>query len=127
MAARILAVIDRDTHGAAPAQYNDLLYFCVGVRAQFGSVDVVLRGSAVTCALRDQDTPGSDGGGTAEGTDGLSPRRYLRTLIRTGVTVWADEADLAGSPGTAVLDGVAVTDTDALAARWHEYGEVWFL
>jgi hypothetical protein len=127
MAARILAVIERDTSGAAPAQYNDLLFFCVGLRVQFGSVDVVLRGSAAACALEAQAAPGSADGEATTGKDGLGPHRYLRTLISAGATVWAEEADLAGPPGTAALDGVAVVDTDTLASRWHEYREVWFL
>lgn len=126
MTARVLAVIDRDSFGSAPTRYNDLLYFCVGVRAQFGSVDVVLRGSAVSCAL-DAPAPGASPGGPPGAKEGIGPHRYLQTLLRTGAAVWADEADLSRLPRAPVLDGIAVADTDALAARWHEYEEVWFL
>jgi hypothetical protein len=123
MAVRILAVIERrlppparDGADDVPRQVQDLLHFCVGLRVQFGSVDVVLRGSAAACALGEPKSL----------PDAL---RYLRALVRTGARVWADDADLRelGYANAPLLDGVAVTDTDALAATWHEYEEVWCL
>lgn len=122
MAARILAIIDRGSDGT-PQQYADLLDFCVGLRTSFGSMDVILRGSTVSCVLSANE--GGDGAVTA-----LSyTARRVRTLVRTGCRVWADEADLAclGVPVETVMDGVAPTDTDALAVTWPEYEEVWFL
>lgn len=128
MAARILAVIERDYPATAQAQYGDLFYFCVGIRTQFGSMDLVLRGSAVTCALNAPDTR-TPRRGNDTATNHPAPQQYLRTLIRTGVRVWADDADLTarGDPDGTLLNGVVAADTDALAVRWHEYQEVWFL
>lgn len=128
MAARILAVIDRACPGTE--DLRDPLYFCVGVRAQFGGIDLVLRGSAVPSALVAADEPAprrnSEGGNEAPLAN---PQRYVRSLVRAGVTVWADEADLAACRGAdqALIDGVHTADTDAMATRWHEYEEVWFL
>lgn len=121
MAARILAAIERGQPGGSPGQdgdlakqLDDLLQFCLGVRTQFGSMDLVLRGAAVACA---SDTQTSNA------------QRYLRTLVRTGVRVWVDATDLAelGCPESALMDGVTTADTDAMARSWHEYREVWFL
>lgn len=124
MTARVLAVIDRDCPGTE--DMRDPLYFCVGVRAQFGGVDLMLRGSAVPSALVAAKDP-------AQGKDAdarpANPQRYVRSLVRAGVQVWVDEADLAECRGTDqnLIDGVLAADTDALATRWHEYEEVWFL
>jgi hypothetical protein len=116
MTAHVLAVVERGPGGTA-RQLTDLIDFCLGLRTSFGSLDIVLRGSAVACAL--------DG---ADPSDGL-PGRQLRTLLRIGVGIWADDADLAelGRPQQAVLEGVRTADTDALATSWETYEEVWFL
>lgn len=127
MAARILAVIDRGSHGTEE-QHRDLLEFCVGVRLQFGSMDLVLRGSAVGCAVDvSQVSASRDGNGSAKKLP--DPQRYLRSLIRTGVQVWADDTDLAelGQSDGPLLDGVVSADADTLALRWQEYEEVWYL
>lgn len=128
MAARVLAVIDRDCPGTE--DMRDPLYFCVGVRAQFGAIDLVLRGSAVPSALVAAD-------GTADRQDphddnharSANPQRYVRSLARAGVRIWVDGTDLAECrrADQALIDGVQTADTDALATRWHEYEEVWFL
>ena len=122
MAARILAVIDRRYPRAAADQHSDLLDFCVGLRTRFGRIDLVLRGSAVACAVRPAQA-------APHGNGSPDQHRQLRALIRSGVRVWADRADLAavGYPDRPLLADVVVTDTDALAARWHEYEKVWFL
>lgn len=121
MVAPVLAVIDRDCPGTE--DMRDPLYFCVGVRAQFGGVDLVLRGPAVRSALVAAD--GADGAGAQPS----NPQRYVRSLVRAGVRVWVDDADLGElrRAGLTLIDGVLTADTDALAARWHEYEEVWFL
>lgn len=122
MAARILAIMDRGADGTA-AQYADLLDFCVGLRTSFGSMDLILRGSTVTCALS-----ASEGDNVEADTLSYSARR-VRALVRTGSTVWADDADLAGlgCPVETVIDGVITADADALAVKWRDYEEVWFL
>lgn len=107
MPARVLAVVERGL-GSTEQQHADLIDFCLGLRTSFGSLDVVLRGSAASCALE---------GGAVE--------RKLRTLMRIGTRVWADDAGLVGRE--CVLDGVVVTDTDELATGWDSYEEVWFL
>lgn len=115
MAPRVLAVIDRDCPGTE--DMRDPLYFCVGVRAQFGGTDLVLRGPAVLSAL------------AVAGARLANPQRYVRSLVRAGVRVWADKADLAEHrrADQTVIDGVFTVDTDTLATQWHEYEEVWFL
>ena len=124
MTARVLAVIDRDCPGTE--DMRDPLYFCVGVRAQFGGVDLVLRGSAVPSALVAANGPAHRKNNDAQPSN---PQRYVRALVRAGVRVWVDEADLAERLHTdqTLIDGVLTADTDALATRWHEYEEVWFL
>lgn len=107
MAARILAVVERGPRSTAQ-QRADLIDFCLGLRTSFGSLDLVLSGSAAACAL--------EGGAEA---------RKLRTLMRIGARVWVDGADLADQPRP--MDGVVVADTDALAVGWHAYEQVWFL
>lgn len=119
---RLLAVIDRDGPAVAE-ECTDLLAFCVGLRVNFGGLDLVLRGGAVTCAL--QAAAGiADPHQTTRG-----PRRYLEGLLRSGVQVWADEADLnsAGHGGKPLVAGVTCTDTNTLAVTWPTYDKVWFL
>jgi hypothetical protein len=130
MTARILAVIERGYPASSDGRYRDLLYFCVGVRTQFKSMDLVLRGGAVTCAVSQPQTPppgAPSPGGAPNGAP--APDQYLCTLIRTGVRVWADGIDLAayGHSAASLLGGVTAIDADAQATTWHEYEEVWFL
>jgi hypothetical protein len=124
MTGRLLAVIDRDCPGTE--DMHDPLYFCVGLRVQFGPIDLVLRGPAVPSALVAADAPAPRRGGSARPPN---PQRYVRSLVRAGVRVWVDDADLAElrHGGQILIDGVRTADTDAMAARWHEYEEVWFL
>jgi hypothetical protein len=127
MGTRVLAVIERgrvdhtDTRiGEVADEVEDLLHFCIGVRGQFGSMDLVLRGSGALMALAPAN------GAAAEPS---TVERYLRTLSRIGVRVWADGADLArlGPAAAPLLQGVTSADTDALARMWGEYEQVWFL
>lgn len=124
MTARLLAVIDHDCPGTE--DMHDPLYFCVGLRAQFSRLDLVLRGQAVTSALvpADGSAPQKD-----DGAQPSNPQRYVRSLLRAGVRVWVDDADLAElqRADQILIDGARTADTDAMAARWHEYQEVWFL
>src|SRR5882762_1214931 len=126
MAAKVLAVVERGRVGHTdPAigdvarQVEDLLHFCIGVRGQFGSMDLALRGSGALLALAPEDADAKPS----------TVVRYLRTLSRIGVAVWADGADLAelGPADAPLLEGVTIADTDALARRWGEYEQVWFL
>lgn len=107
MPARVLAIVERGPRSTAE-QRSDLIDFCLGLRTSFGSLDLVLCGSAVACALEDS-----------------AEARKVRTLMRIGTRVWADQADLEGRGRP--IDGVTVADADALAAGWHAYEEVWFL
>ncbi|HLX49657.1 MAG TPA: hypothetical protein VKS82_15115 [Streptosporangiaceae bacterium] len=124
MPAHVLAVIDHDCPGTE--DMHDPLYFCVGLRLQFGGIDLVLRGPAVSSALVAADGPAPPEG---NGARLPNPQRYVRSLVRAGVRVWVDDADLAGlrRDGQVLIDGVRTADTDAMAARWNEYEEVWFL
>lgn len=124
MTSGILAVVDRRYPNATAEQHGDVIDFCVGLLASFGRFDLVLRGSAVSCAV---DRPPPPGQQPAKQLPG--PQRRLRTLIRTGVQIWADRADLvaSGYPDAPLLAGVVVDDTDSLAPRWREYERVWFL
>lgn len=120
MTSGILAVVDRRYQDATAEQHGDVIDFCVGLLASFGRFDLVLRGSAVSCAVEPPQPPGQQPAG---------PQRRLRTLIRTGVQIWADRADLVafGYPDAPLLAGVVVDDTDDLAPRWRGYERVWFL
>lgn len=121
--AGVLAVIDRGWRGN-PAEFTDLLSFCVGLRAGFRPVDLILRGQAAGCAL---DAGPAGVGGMSGAGNRADQQRFLGTLIRTGGKVWVDAADLATLGHPAMRPGVLVTDTEALAATWHEYERVWFL
>jgi hypothetical protein len=132
MTARILAVIERGYPASSDGRYRDLLFFCVGVRTQFKSMDLLLCGGAVTCAVsRAHPSPpaGAAPDGSSAPGSAPAPEQYLRTLIRTGVRIWADGIDLAacGHSAESLLDGVTAVDADALATTWREYEEVWFL
>lgn len=123
MSARILAVIDHACPGTE--DMHDPLYFCIGLRAQFGGIDLVLRGPAVPSALVTADGCAPQKGNGAQS----HPQRYVRSLVRAGIRIWVDDGDLAElrHADQVLIEGVLTADTDAMAAKWHEYEEVWFL
>lgn len=113
MAAPVLAVIERGYRGSVEVRYGDLLYVCQGLRGQLGGIDLVLRGSAVTFAVR-----------------GAQPHAALAALIAAGSRVWVDRADLDElglDDASRLPHGLEVCDTDLISKHWIEYQEVWYL
>lgn len=126
---RVLGVLDRAYRGAIEAQYFDALFGFLSLRRQLGSVDVVLRGYAVTLAVCEVEyTTDLDLGGVRL-TTLPDYRGVIRDMVREGIGVFVDEPDLRGvgfAPRDLVAD-VVCTDTNALAKDWHDYDKVWFV
>lgn len=50
--AQVLGIVERAYRGAVEKQFFDVLYMSVELHRQLGGMDILLRGPAVTCALR---------------------------------------------------------------------------
>ncbi|MEC3976380.1 hypothetical protein [Amycolatopsis sp. H20-H5] len=129
MTQRVLSVIDRAYRGAVEAQFFDAMYGLLDLHAQFDQVDLALRGPAVTMAV-DDDTyrPSLELGGLR--IDTLPDyRRSVRDLVADGIGVLVDESALRelGFPAERLVPGVTGLDPAALARRWPDYDQVWFL
>ncbi|KUJ65268.1 hypothetical protein ACZ90_48830 [Streptomyces albus subsp. albus] len=124
-----LAMIDRSYRGTLEAQFFDALYGVLTFRGQLGAIDVVLRGTAVTAAVAAESAPPRlKLAGVPEITV-PDPRASVATLVKEGVTVYADERSLAalGLDADRLLPGVRCVDSTQLALKWAEYQDVWFL
>ncbi|WP_156727255.1 hypothetical protein [Streptomyces apocyni] len=128
--ARVLAIVERGYRGALEKQFFDELYLATELHRQLGGLDILLRGPAVTYGLRaDRVPPLRIGNRTVDTVS--DPRPGLRALLEAGVTVWADEPDLAalgaaGNPDR-LIEGVRIARDGELAVRWPEYDMVCFL
>ena len=124
-----LAILDRGYRGSLEAQFFDALYGVQMFATQLGGIDLLLRGTSVTAALRPTgDVPRLTLG---SGSVALSadPRAAVAGLTERGTAVYVDVASLAdlGLGRESVLPGCSVLDTSELAARWPTYEQVWFL
>jgi hypothetical protein len=124
----LLLVIEHGYRGTVEVGFSDLLYVCRGLHRQLGGADIVLRGSAVTFAVRAASVPPVRIGTGFAGAK-PDPRGSLRELLDDGVRAWVDERDLRhlGFGADQVIEGVVPADTAELAVRWPDYRGVWFL
>jgi hypothetical protein len=124
-----LAIVDRGYRGSIEAQFFDALYGVRMFAAQLGGIDLLLRGTSVTAALR----PAGDVPRVTLGSEPVAlsadPRAAISGLTENGTAVYVDAGSLAdlGLGPEAVLPGCAVLDTTELAVRWPGYEQVWFL
>jgi hypothetical protein len=124
-----LAILDRGYRGSVEAQFFDALYGVRMFAAQLGGIDLLLRGTSVTAALR----PTGDVPRVRLGSEPVAlsadPRVAINGLAEKGIAVYVDAASLAdlGVGADSVLPGCAVLDTTELAVRWDGYEQVWFL
>ncbi|MFL6129409.1 MAG: hypothetical protein ACJ73E_10140 [Mycobacteriales bacterium] len=123
-----LAIVERAYRGAVEKQFFDSLCLAVELHRQLGGLDLLLRGPAVSYALRADPPPALRLGGRV--LDTLSdPRADLRRLLDAGVRVWVSGPDLAalGLAGAGrLLAGVRPAPAE-LAARWPDYRTVFYL
>jgi hypothetical protein len=115
-----LTMVDRSYRGTVEAQFCDVFLEILALYQQVGSVDVVLRGNAVTTALAAvRQTPDHP----------PHPRDWVDTMVAEGIAVYVDEPGLRalGLDAGALRPGVACLDTTELAHRWASYDQVWFL
>lgn len=124
-----LAILDRGYRGSLEAQFFDAFYGVRMFAAQLGGIDLLLRGTSVTAALR----PAGDVPRVTLGSEPVAlsadPRAAVTGLIEQGTTVYVDVASLAdlGVGRESVLPECMVLDTTELAVRWPGYEQVWFL
>jgi len=126
---RTLAIVERAYRGALEKQFFDALYMVVELHRQMGGTDILLRGNAVTYAVRDAEVPPVRLGRRTVDTL-TDPRRDLRTLLELGVRVLVEEADLSAcgfGAGDLLGPEVSTHSAEEIAARWGDYWMVCFL
>jgi predicted peroxiredoxin len=125
---RGLIIIDRAYRGSVETQFADVLYFIRELSRQLGGLDLVLRGLAVTYAVKGICPTIRLAGRHVHTLP--DPRRSIQTLLDEGVTVFVEEPDLAALGlfnGDHLLSGVCLVSVGELALRWSDYLGVWFL
>ena len=125
--AALLAIVQRAHRGAVETQFADVFWVAREFHRQLGALDLLLRGTAVTAAVRDEGS-GPDAYPQIFGTV-PDHRESVRTLLADGVRVLVDAHDLGalGLAGAALLPGAARHDAACGALAWSDYDEVWFL
>jgi hypothetical protein len=126
--ANYLAIIERGYRGSAETQFADVLYLVRELNRQLGGLDLLLRGLAVTYAAPGPGPTIEVAGRTLDTLP--DPRESLRTLIKEGVQVRVEEADLNALGLTkcdGLLPGVELASWDVAAQLWNDYRDVWFL
>jgi hypothetical protein len=129
VAAKVLAILEDCHRGAAETQFADVLYLLRELNRQLGGVDLVLRGSAVFCALDGSSFEPAIVVASRRLTALPVPHRSLRGLLNEGVEVLVDADDLEalGMTPERLLAGARAVGADAIARRWIDYDGVWFL
>ncbi|MCL6292859.1 hypothetical protein [Streptomyces sp. 43Y-GA-1] len=126
---RVLGIVERAYRGAVEKQFFDVLYMAVELHRQLGGMDILLRGPAVTCALRAAETAPLTFGGRV--LDTLSDqRRDLRALLAAGVRVLVQEEDLTDlglGPADLVDAAVRPVTSAQLSGWWPHYRMVSYL
>lgn len=125
----LLAVIERPVQtGQVETSYADLLYVVRELHRQFGGVQLLLRGAAVTAAA-DGTHHGPPPLGPTLPAVAPSPAEGLAALLADGVTVRADLASLTrfGLAPQRLVSGVQACDAGRLAEELPAYERVWFL
>ncbi|HEY4022445.1 MAG TPA: hypothetical protein VGM75_27395 [Pseudonocardiaceae bacterium] len=126
--AQYLAIIEHGYRGSVETQFADVLYLVRELNRQLGGLDLMLRGLAVTYAVKGQVPKIQIGDRTLDTLP--DPRDSLRTLIEEGVGVRVDQADLYAlglTKDDGLLDGIEFVSWDDKALCWGNYRDVWFL
>jgi hypothetical protein len=124
----LLAVLERPVQtGQVETSYADLLYVVRELHRQFGGVQLLLRGAAVTAAVDGRHDPPALG--PTLRAVAPSPAEGLAALLADGVTVRADLASLTrlGLAPQRLVSGVRPCDAGRLAEELPAYERVWFL
>ncbi|GGW13138.1 hypothetical protein GCM10018980_76550 [Streptomyces capoamus] len=124
---RALAIVERAYRGAVETQFSDALYCAYLFHIHLGGLDLLLRGPAVTYAVRGA-TPALRLGGQDLHTVN-DPRVNLAVLLDSGVGVWVEEPDLPahGLSPAALLPDVRTVPAGEITARWSAYRSVFYL
>jgi hypothetical protein len=121
--------VERAYRGGLEKQFFDALYMVVELHRQLGGVDILLRGPAVTYAIRHGEEAPVQVGRRLVNTL-TDPRRDLGMLLDRGVRVMVEEADLTAC-GFAQEDLISPlvrpVAANEIARRWGDYWMVCFL
>jgi len=123
---KTLNIVESAYRATIEEQDDTIVWLMHAMKGAGATLDVVLRGDAVNCAVR-----GQDAGGLAFGDwrQGQPPRveQQLAGLAAKGVTVYALADDLAarGIAKADLLPGIETLQLPALAALLPRYDRVW--
>jgi hypothetical protein len=125
----MLAIVERAYRGAVEKQFFDSLYLAAELDRQLGGLELLLRGPAVSCAVRTGEVAPLRLGGRLVTT--LSdPRSGVVRMLAAGVPVWVDADDLTRLGFTdprRLVPGARPVAGEELARRWCRYRMVFFL
>lgn len=126
MAKKILSIVETAYRATLEEQDDPVLWLTQVLRAQGGSVDVLLRGHAVAYAQRDQDASGLSFGARAQ-TQPPQLARDIHALVKGGARVLfvSEDAQERGIGAEALVEGVEPIGRAALPGLFGGYDQVW--
>ena len=123
---KTLNIIESAYRATIEEQDDTVVWLMHAMKGAGATLDVVLRGDAVNCAVRGQDAGGLAFGDWRQ-TEPPRVEQQLAGLAAKGVTVYALADDLAarGIAAGDLLPGVELLKLSALAALLPRYDRVW--
>lgn len=126
MAKKILSILETAYRATLEEQDDTVVWLARAMAAAGADLSLVLRGSAVSYAVRGQDASGLAFG---ERRQTQPPRvdRELASLARSGVAVLVIDEDvvLRGIDRTELIEGVELVGQRALAQLCASHDQIW--
>jgi len=113
MGQRVLKIVASTAQPAAEDHYDPIQWLCSTLKGNNATLDVLLRGSAVSYLLRATAPP--------------QPDEDVAGLVRKGVGVFYLREDVAarGIPQSELIDGVQAIAHAALPTMLSAYDQIW--
>jgi sulfur transfer complex TusBCD TusB component (DsrH family) len=123
---KTLNIVESAYRATIEEQDDTVVWLMHAMKGAGATLDVVLRGDAVACAVRGQDAGGLAFGDWRQ-TEPPHVEQQLAGLAAKGVTLYALADDLAarGIVAADLLPGVEPLQLPALAALLPRYDRVW--
>jgi len=123
---RVLQIVETAYRATLEEQDDTVLWFTRAIRGAGASADVLLQGTAVNYAVRDQDAAGLQFGGWKQRHPPAIDHEITK-LIESGARVVALAEDLAerGIDNDSLIPGIERLSRRALGALFGQYDRVW--
>jgi hypothetical protein len=123
---RILQIIEPAYRATLEEQDDTVLWFTRAIRAAGAAADVLLCGTAVNYAVRDQDAHGISFGSWRQ-THPPAVAYELAKLVESGarVAVVQEDVNERGIPADRILPGIELLSRKSLGGLFGQYERVW--